>query len=157
LKGKRAGGGNHRGSIFRLHVGTAILRREGLEEQYPTWGIGSSAKTEIRDLEHPIETLVSNHIRSMPFLWLQVEDPPGPGSERAYIEQNSIALISNYDKLGTASAIDPPFETWLGLHCKSEHVRGSGLWNVDHVKDRKADPHFLETLEKGAREYTHSP
>jgi hypothetical protein len=27
-KGKYIGGGNHRGSIFRLHVGTALLRRE---------------------------------------------------------------------------------------------------------------------------------
>lgn len=36
MRGKMPGGGHHRGSIFRLHVGSAILRREGLEKQYPT-------------------------------------------------------------------------------------------------------------------------
>jgi len=37
LKGRHAGGGNHRGSIFRLHVGTAILRKKELEKSYLTW------------------------------------------------------------------------------------------------------------------------
>src|ERR1043166_7895880 len=29
--GTRSGGGNHRGSIFRLHVGAALLARDGIE------------------------------------------------------------------------------------------------------------------------------
>ena len=37
----RSGGGNHRGSIFRLIVGTALIRRDG--HKFPTWGEGSSA------------------------------------------------------------------------------------------------------------------
>ena len=34
----RSGGGNHRGSIFRLIVGTALMERDG--HDYPTWGLG---------------------------------------------------------------------------------------------------------------------
>lgn len=153
LGGKRAGGGNHRGSIFRLHVGTAVLRKEGLEERYPTWGVGSSAPVEVEDHEHHIEKKVSQHIRAMPFLWLKVDDAPGPQSQRAYLEQNSIALLSNHSKLGTDAAIDPPSTDWLGFYCNSEKIRLSGLWNADHVTDGRWDPPFLEILEKKVRHH----
>lgn len=151
LKGRYAGGGNHRSSIFRLHVGTAILRKLGLEDQYPTWGKGSSAKRKIRDLEHPIEKKVSQHIGAMPFLWLEVDDPPGPQSERAYIERNSIILLSNYNKLGTTSAVDPPSKNWLGHFCRKEEVRKSGLWNVNYVAEKRFEPEFLDKLEQKVR------
>jgi len=151
FKGRYAGGGNHRGSIFRLHVGTAILRKEGLEKQYPTWGMGQSANREIRDHEYPIERKESQHIGTMPFLWLKVDDAPGPKSERAYVERNSIALLSNYGKLGTALAIDSPCIGWLGHYCKNEMVRKSGLWNVDHVTEDNVDPNFLDKFELKVR------
>jgi hypothetical protein len=35
-------GGNHRGSIFRLIVGAALIRRDGLN--FPTWGNGNTAE-----------------------------------------------------------------------------------------------------------------
>jgi len=38
LSGQYAGGGNHRGSIFRLHVGEAMIERDGREGEYPQWG-----------------------------------------------------------------------------------------------------------------------
>jgi len=153
LNGRHAGGGNHRGSIFRLHVGTAILRKEGLEKQYSTWGLGASAKKEIRNLEYPIEKKVTQHIGSMLFLWLEVNDAPGPDSERAYIERNSIALLSNYGRLGIASAIDPPSKVWLGNYCRNKIVCESGLWNVDHVTESHIDPNFLEKLEMKVSSY----
>ena len=146
LGGEHAGGGNHRGSIFRLHVGTAILKKEGLEKQYATWGVGSSAKKRIRDLEYPVEKKVSNHIGFMPFLWLEVDDAPGSQSKRAYVERNSIALLSNYNNPRTESAVDPSSDSWLGLCCRNAMVRESGLWNVDHVTETYVDPSFLERL-----------
>ena len=149
LKGKHPGGGNHRGSIFRLHVGTAILKRGGLD--YPTWGVGSSTSRKLRDLEYPVEKRVSQHIRLMPFVWLEVNDPPGPSSKRAYIERNSISLLSNFGRLGTASAIDPPSAGWLGHFCRSEMVRESGLWNVNHVAEEHVDAYFLQKLERRVR------
>jgi len=98
LTGRWAGGGNHRASVFRLHIGMAILRREGLEKHYPTWMKLSSATAEIKSHERSIERKVSQYIRAMPFLWLKVDAIPGPESKRVYIERNSIGLLSNYGK-----------------------------------------------------------
>ena len=133
--------GNHRGSIFRLIVGTALIEREiGLV--CPSWDDGSdSAPREIRDREQELEIAVSKVIGDMPFLWLPVEDEPGPNSLRGYIEQNTIALLSNYRR----AAVDPPSESWLGHHCSRERVKLSGLWNSQHV-DETYDPTFVETM-----------
>lgn len=73
----RTGGGNHRGSIFRLLVGEALGNRDpapGLE----SWGKGSSAGAEIRAHERRVST----YLGAMPFLWLEVDDAPGAESIR---------------------------------------------------------------------------
>ncbi|UZE92471.1 MAG: hypothetical protein IB616_01275 [Methanosarcinales archaeon] len=140
LSGEYKYGGNHRGSIFRLHVGTAIIRKECFH--VPTWGVGSSAKREISELEYLIEKKVSDHICSMPFLWLEVDDCVGINSMRKYIEKNSIGLLSNY---GVSDLIDPPSKNWLGNYCPNDYIRRSGLWNVDHV-DKSYDHNFLVTI-----------
>ena len=137
----RTGGGNHRGSIFRLLVGTALAETNGMT--IPTWGQGSSAPRPIREKEKPLEKLVSRTIGQMPFLWLDVPDRPGPESLRGYIERNAIALLSNYNR----PVLDPPSSSWLGAHCNREKVRDSGLWNQDHV-DESYDPAFLDELER---------
>jgi len=138
---KRSGGGNHRGSIFRLIVGTALIAKN--RHCYPTWGQGSSANAEIRAGEASLEGEVSRTIGAMPFLWLAIDDEPGRDSLRGTIERNSIALLSNYDK----PPLDPPSEGWLGRQCDRERVRNSGLWNQNHV-DGTYDPSFLATLER---------
>jgi hypothetical protein len=61
----------HRGSIFRLIVGTALIGRDG--HKFPTWGEGGSAAKDIRAAEVELERAVSEVIRNMPFLWLAVE------------------------------------------------------------------------------------
>jgi hypothetical protein len=141
-RGKQVdGGGNHRGSIFRLLVGTALIARHGLE--FSTWGAGSSATSEIRQGETALERRVSAIICAMPFLWLTIDDDPGPSSMRGYIERNTIALLSNCNK----APLDPPSNGWLGLHCNRERVRASGLWNSNHVEEQY-DPAFLDRLER---------
>jgi hypothetical protein len=40
------GRGNHRGSIFRLLVGTSIIARNG--HKFPTWGEGNNAPADVR-------------------------------------------------------------------------------------------------------------
>lgn len=137
----KSGGGNHRGSIFRLIVGTAVMNTDNLF--IPTWGQGSSAPRDIRDREQALEQRVSHTIGNMPFLWLGITDDPGPDSLRGYIERNAIALLSNYNK----PTLDAPSAHWLGQYCDREKVRQSGLWNQNHV-DEMYDPAFLDTLEK---------
>ncbi len=135
----QSGGGNHRGSIFRLIVGTALIKRNGRE--YKRWGKGSSAPREVRQGEEPLEQAVSKVIGAMPFLWVAIDDEPGPDSRRGYIERNAIALLSNYGK----QPLDLPSGDWLGGYCNRERVRTSGLWNQNHV-DEQYDPAFLDTL-----------
>lgn len=124
----RSGSGNHRGSVFRLHVGDALIARECLA--CPSWlNHRSSAPRKIREIERPVEERVSRQIGDMPFLHLSVDDDPGPRSKRGFVERNTIALLSNFD----AQNLDPPSRGWLGTHCSKEKVRASGLWNSNHV------------------------
>ena len=144
-KGARAGGGNHRGSVFRLHVGAALVNRDHWPEEIAgEWGVGSNATPAVRQQELPLERAVSQYITSMPFLWLAVDDPPGPDSLRGYIERNAIALLSNRD---SASPVDPVSETWLGRWSERSAIRESELWNVNHVDDAY-ERAFLDVLQK---------
>jgi len=141
-RGRRSnGGGNHRGSIFRLIVGTALINRHGYDPL--SWGKGSNAAPEVRAAETALEREVTQTLGAMSLGWLDIDDEPGPASRRGYIERNSIALLSNYQK----PPIDPPTERWLGRCCDRERVRSSGLWNQNHV-DEAYDPAFLEVLEQ---------
>jgi hypothetical protein len=133
------GGGNHRGSIFRLIVGMALMQRQGYE--CLTWGIDNSASRDMRTGEHALECEVSAVIGKLPFLWVAIDDDPGPESLRRYIEKNSIALLSNYDRV----PLDPPSPDWLGRHCDRDRVQRSGLWNSNHV-DETYDSAFLDKL-----------
>ena len=121
--------------------GAALIKE--LELNSSTWGVGNSANSSIREGEVSIERKVSEIIGGMRFLWLSIEDEPGPSSLRGYIEKNSIALLSNFNK----PPLDPPSQNWLGHYSDRERVRKSGLWNQNHV-DEAYDPTFLDTLER---------
>ena len=147
LGGGRPGGGNHRGSIFRKHVGTALLSTGDYpQSQHQSWGRGSSAKGPVRETEFPLEKDVSGVIGRMPLLWVDVPDEPGPSSARHHLEAGAIGLLSNFQR----PAIDSASPGWLGRAAKSAKVRESGLWNVDHV-DNGYDPAFLDLLDECAR------
>lgn len=141
-RGSRNGSGNHRGSIFRLHVGAALLRRDAASiGGLPSWSIGSHPSREVRLAEAVHEQRVSSHLGAMSILWVEVPDEPGPKSDRGYIERNAIALLSN-----DLDPHDPPSESWLGLHSPREDIRRSGLWNLNHVRNQY-QPEFLNVLE----------
>jgi hypothetical protein len=96
--------------------------------------------------EAPVEQTVSRSIAVMPFLWLDINDEPGPNTLRGTIERGAIALLSNYDR----TPFDPPSTDWLG-HCSGRPlVRRSGLWNQRHVEETH-DPLFLDAFEKMIR------
>lgn len=137
LGGRDPGSGNHRASVFRRHVGAALIGRDG---QPP----GLLASWLDRHGPHPgwarqetaLEMAVSRHIGAMPVLWLTVPDP----AARADVEQNSIALTSRL-----AGGQDQPSPGWLGHYAIPGQIRQSGLWNVEHVT-QPCRPDFLATL-----------
>jgi hypothetical protein len=140
LAGRNPGGGNHRASIFRGHVGTALIARDQLGS-----GLLESWTARHHDPAHApaelqLEREVSQHIGAMPFLWAAVPDSDDGISDRAYIERNSIALLSC-----AAGSPDRPCPGWLGHHAASSNLRRSGLWNSRHV-DETYQPAFLELL-----------
>ncbi len=147
----RTGGGNHRGSIFRLLAGVALARKTGTSLP-ASWGLrrgpGIAAKrpgagrTEVTAGEAELETSVSCCLGAMPFLFLGVEDEPGPASERGFIERNAIALLSAYRE----APQNPASAGWLGRWSDRERVRLSGLWNNNHV-DEAYDASFLDLME----------
>ena len=147
----RTGGGNHRGSIFRLLVGSA-LANQSRTPLPDSWGVSSSVRgaaqklgvesSAIKEAEADLERRVSAYIGQMPLLWLPVDDAPGPESDRDVLERNSIALLSGYH----SRAVDSPSLEWLGNSSDREPVRRSGLWNNRHV-DAAYDPSFLDLME----------
>lgn len=155
-RGASAGGGNHRGSIFRLLVGQAMLARGDLTE-CPSWGVKSDAgkaaaalgldRQAMSAMEVEVEQRVSQYIGAMPFLWLGVDDEPGPDSLRSVIERNIIALLSNFHR----SPVDPPSPDWLGSRSDRPLVRGSGLWNQRHVQEEH-DPALFDHLDRLIKE-----
>jgi hypothetical protein len=135
-------GGNHRGSIFRKRIGEALWKmKQHANDLTRTWGIRSSASGPVRLAEVPLEREVSVFIGQMPFLWINVPDAPSRTSDRAYLELNSIALISNFRR----PTIDQRSPIWLGLQSSKETIRESGLWNTNHV-EKSYDPAFLGKL-----------
>lgn len=134
--------GNHRGSIFRLHVGNALIARNFMNELFQDWGVGQSATQTIRHLEEEMERLVSEYLGQMSVLWIDVDDFPGPDSDRAYLERNLIGLLS-----GPSGAIDLASRDWLGLQSPRWEISQSGLWNLNYL-DYQYDPKMLDILEE---------
>ena len=111
--------GNHRASIFRRHVGEALIRRDrlsGLE----TWlnSAAPSLRTE-RDFERGVEDRVTQVLGAMSVAWITTSD-------HEWIEKNLIGLLSLEDS---------PSAAWLGSFSQSTAIRLSGLWNIDYVGD----------------------
>ena len=82
----------------------------------------------------------------MSVLWVDVPDEPGPQSDRAFIERNAIALLSNpFAPSDCASA------NWLGRFSPRREIRDSALWNLNYVADA-CDTAFLEKFELFVRQ-----
>ena len=119
-------------SVFRGLVRTALTRRGDFCS-------GESRKQ--KDMK------VTDYIGNMPFLWVNISDEPGPDSQRALVERESIALLSDHDGF----ALDKQSVDWLGQFSNRAKVQSSGLWNSNHV-DQKYNPSMLDTLEKWIEE-----
>lgn len=138
--GLGTGSGNHRSSIFRLHVGSALIAK-GHIENIPSWGKGQSAQKEIRDGEVDHELAVSAYLRRLLVLPIEIDDPSSSKSLRAQVEKTLIGIIA-----GDGGSIDPPSTSWLGNHSVNSTIRSSGLWNVQHVGCRPSPAEIDKSL-----------
>lgn len=149
-KGTVGGLGNHRSSIFRLHVGAALMAQSPRKWSLPTWGAGQVAPTQKRARERKLEEEVSKVIGRMHVLWLNVPDEPGPQSDRAYLERNAIGLLSRANLVKGRQHL-----SWIGNFSPNISIGLSGLWNLNHLNEvpdvefTKVFAHYVQaTLEK---------
>jgi hypothetical protein len=141
-RGGANGAGNHRSSIFRLHIGAALIQKDPTRWHVPTWGFGQVAPRETQQNELSLEHHVSSIIGDMRVLWLDVPDDPSPHSDRAYLERNAIGLLSRHALVNRASS-----SGWLGNSSKNVQIALSGLWNLNHLYVLP-DREFLHVLSK---------
>lgn len=148
-RGNRSGGGNHRASIFRRHVGSALIGRDGSRDGLLEAWLAPSRSPAWATREAEVERRVSEYVGRMPFLWLPVPTKAHGDSDRGFVERNCIALLS-----GASDTLKAPSRTWLGYHAVSPKVRASGLWNVNHV-DESYDPAVLDLIRDLVRRCGH--
>lgn len=135
------GAGNHRGSIFRLHVGRAMLESGLAGNKLPSWGLGQDAQAETRDAEDVHERRVSTYLRRLEVFIIPIADEPSKRSLRAHVESQLIALCSDGIR-----PIDRPGANWLGSTSPMESIARSGLWNLRDV-GRRYEPHGLGSVD----------
>lgn len=126
--GTSNGSGNHRGSIFRLHVGRAMLEAEDGSKELSSWGLEQAAPFEARASEAEHERRVSEYLRRLEVFIIPIDDEPSKDSMRARTETQLIALCSE-----GLQTIDKPSLEWLGLRSPMETIVRSGLWNLRDV------------------------
>jgi hypothetical protein len=110
--------GNRRASVFRTHLGAALLARDDPgDERLETWI--HQRRTRMPETE----ATVSDYVRQS----LSVACIPVPTREgRLWLERGLIALLAT-------SSLAQPSSTWLGHYSYHPAVRQSGLWNSQHV------------------------
>lgn len=121
-KGFLNGGGNRRVSVFRRHVGNAIIKKENFDEK------------EVQD--EVLEKMISDYINSLPLAVLLFEDD---ADKRRIFEKNSIRILSNCSENFN--------KDWLGSFSIDEKISKSGLWNIQHVKIKKENEKCAEIKE----------
>jgi hypothetical protein len=137
--GTGAGEGNHRSSIFRLHVGRSMLNAR-LTRHVDTWGSQKADKKTLLG-ERDMERVVSQYLSQLHVALIDIPGVSEKSNDRSYIEQNLIAILSN-----KCRPLDPPSYKWLGNNSDKREIRKSGLWNVNHV-EQAYDPAFIEVLD----------
>lgn len=110
--------GNRRGSVFRRHLGTALLARDDpSDSRIPVW-------FSQRRVPFPeVETAVSRELRErFSFSCVRMDD----ARERLNLEKGLIALLSQHP-------VSSPSPGWLGRFATHPAIRESSLWNTQHV------------------------
>jgi hypothetical protein len=119
---------NRHRSIFRKHIGRALLNQRGEQALLAEWDIDlttrASRQRHESKLDHTglqaMEEEVTRHMHErFRIAFLPVEDK----ERRLHLEAALIGTISQCDRCGAS-------QTWLGRHSPKPPVRRSGLWQT---------------------------
>lgn len=113
-------GGNKNSSIFRKHLGSAVLKRLGYAgEEIARWMRQDTRGW--RDVEKTITVELETRFT---FSCLRIDNT----SERMGMERRLIASLTCLD-------YSPASDQWIGNLAWSPVVRSCGMWNSQHVAD----------------------
>lgn len=111
-------GGNKNSSVFRKHLGGALLRRQDPDHPHLDEWI-----TQGGDRDRTVEEQVSGVLRNR-FTFVCFEAPRK--EDRMELERGLIGLLAAQGDQGAS-------ESWLGHHADHEKVHSSSLWNTQHT------------------------
>jgi hypothetical protein len=110
--------GNKNGSVFRKHMGGAILAQaDPNDPRLSTW-LAQDTPT-LAEVESQVSQILRNRFR---FRCIRVDD----ANQRLALEECLIGTLSG-------CAYCRPSATWLGKFARDEKIRLSGLWNSQHT------------------------
>lgn len=110
--------GSKNGSVFRKHVGSALLRMAEQQDPRLELWLGQKGGSNME-----VEEQVSRELReNFTFSCIRVDD----AADRLNLEKGLIALLARYSPL-------KPSRDWLGHHAASKKIRECGLWNVQRT------------------------
>jgi len=134
--------GRHRASVFRQLVGFGLINMGNFQQE--RWGVREEKYNKsVLTIEKELEKEVSIYLRDLFFTILEIEGESSKDNDRAYIERNSIALLSNYNR----SAIDPSSENWLGRFTAKDKIINSGLWNSNYVDITNVEAKYFNKMQ----------
>ncbi|NMX22102.1 hypothetical protein C5S30_06680 [ANME-1 cluster archaeon GoMg4] len=110
--------GTKNSSVFRKHLGGALMRRKDPNDRRLKQWLKQDAST-FQEIEMEVTKKLKEHFS---FRCIPVEDK----EERLRLEEELIATVAKCAKC-------KPTENWLGNFAADELVRKSGLWNHQHV------------------------
>jgi hypothetical protein len=133
--------GSHRASVFRELVGYSLINKTNLSQKH--WGIRKEkSNKDVLASEKELEKEVSLYLRDLSFTILEIEGEASKDNDRAYIERNTIALLSNYNR----AAIDSPSPNWLGSFTNKNKIVNSGLWNSNYVDISNPEAEYFNKM-----------
>jgi hypothetical protein len=110
--------GNRRASVFRRHLGGALLVKDDAQDQRLA-GWLTQKGSPMPDVEQAVTQTLREQF---PFCCIRVDD----AAERLVLERGLIALLARHP-------LGPPSQGWLGWHAMHPAIQQSGLWNTQHV------------------------
>lgn len=113
--------GNKNSSVFRKHLGGALIRKKNPDDKRLNQWLEQDAPT-FQEIENDVSNVLKGKFR---FKCIPVEDR----QERLGLEEQLIATLSNCPECS-------PSEKWIGAYAASEEIRSSGLWNTQHVSSK---------------------
>ncbi len=126
-------GGNKNSSVFRKHLGGAIMRQRDPEDPRLKSWLKQDGPT-YREVEEEVSRSLRDHFT---FVCFRVDE----AADRLALESGLIALMAQ-------APLGEPSADWLGRYAAAVAIRQSGLWNTQCIDQRPIDAQQLEKLDR---------